>query len=239
MNLSKALVCEFLGTAFLVATVVGSGILAHRLDQGNVAISVMAVAVATGCVLFAIISAFGAISCQLNPVVTMANAWTGVVPRRHVVPLITTQILGGIAGTIAANLMFELPALAMSTTARTGSGQWLGEFIATFGLLGVILGCARCNPKSIAAAVACYVCGAIWFTSSTCFANPAVTIARVFTDSLTGIRLADIAPFILCEVAGAAAAVSLFGWLFKDITAEQNDSVEQVVIQKLEALLKR
>lgn len=236
MNLSKSLVCEFLGTAFLVATVVGSGILAHRLDEGNVAVSVMAVAVATGCVLLALISALGSVSCQLNPVVTLVAAARREMPWSQVGVFILAQIAGGIAGTLVANAMFELPVVAFAQQARTGYGQWIGEFVATFGLIGVILGCARSNPSAIAAAVGCYVCGAIWFTSSTCFANPAVTIARVFTDTLTGIRAIDVVPFILAQLAGAACAAGVFGWLFTtDETARK--TIDDQSVRDLELLL--
>lgn len=214
MSLPRRLVCEFLGTAFLLATVVGSGILAHKLDAGNTAVSVMAVAIATGCVLTALILSFGAISAHFNPIVTLASAIRKELPWSLVAPYIFIQIAGAIAGVLAANLMFDLPLLTISTTTRTGSGQWLGEVVATFGLLGIIFGCGKARPLAIPAAVGCYVCAAIWFTSSTCFANPAVTIARIFTDTLTGIRPADVVPFIISQAVGAVAALSLFGWLF-------------------------
>jgi glycerol uptake facilitator-like aquaporin len=223
MKLSRALACEFVGTAFLVATVVGSGILAHRIDAGNVAVTVSSVAIATGCVLVALILSFGSISCQINPIVTLASAIRREMPWSSVAPFIIAQILGGIAGTMAANLMFDLPAITLSATARTGTGQWIGEMIATFGLLAVVFGCGRANPKAIPIAVGCYVCGAIWFTSSTCFANPAVTIARVFTDTLTGIRAGDVIPFILAQCAGASAALLFFGWLHTETMEEKFD----------------
>lgn len=230
MSLSRALVCEFLGTTALLATVIGSGILAHRIDGGNVAVSVMAVAVATGCVLIALINSIGSISCQLNPVVTLVSAVRGETPWSRVAPFIFVQLCAAICGTVLANLMFDLSWISMSTTARTGTGQLLGEFIATFGLIGVIIGCGRSNPGAIATAVGCYICGAIWFTSSTCFANPAVTIARIFTDTLTGIRVIDVLPFIAAQLFGAASATVVFGWLFKPSDAE----VKQQVMEKLE-----
>jgi glycerol uptake facilitator-like aquaporin len=214
MNVARRLVCEFLGTAFLLATVVGSGILAHKLDAGNVAVSVSSVAIATGCVLTALILAFGNISSHFNPMVTLASAMRKELDVALVVPYILTQIAGAIAGVCVANLMFDLPAMSMSHTIRTGTGQWIGEFVATFGLLGIIFGCGRFRAAAIPAAVGCYVAGAIWFTSSTCFANPAVTISRIFTDTLTGIRIEDVVPFILSQCAGATAALVLFGWLF-------------------------
>jgi glycerol uptake facilitator-like aquaporin len=216
MSLARALVCEFLGTAGLLATVVGSGILAHKLDAGNVAVTVMAVAFATGCVLTAMICAFGAISCQLNPVVTLACAIRGETPWKRVAPFIATQIAGAIVGVVAANVMFDLSAISFATAPRTGTGQWIGEFVATFALLGIIIGCGKSKPGAIAAAVGCYVAGAILFTSSTCFANPAVTIARIFTDTITGIRTVDVLPFIASQLAGMSAALVVFGWLFKE-----------------------
>ncbi len=230
MELSRKLVCEFLGTAALVATVVGTGILAQKVGDGNVAVSVMAVAVATGCVLTAIILSFGSISCHLNPIVTLMSAIRRDISWSAVAPFILTQIIGGIVGTLAANLMFDLPFVSISAQARTGTGQWLGEFIATFGLIGVIIGCGRSTPSALPAAIGCYICGAIWFTSSTCFANPAVTIARIFTDTLTGIRPSDVVPFILSQLAGAAAALALFGWLFDSNSKEQ----EKAIIERLE-----
>lgn len=214
MNLPRALACEFVGTAFLVATVVGSGTLAHRLDAGNVAVTVSSVAIATGCVLVALILSLGSISCQLNPIVSLASAIRHELSWNRVAPYIVAQILGGIAGTIVANLMFDLPAVTLSSTTRSSVGLWLSEIIATFGLLGIIFGCERANPSAISVAVGCYVAGAIWFTSSTCFANPAVTIARVFTDTITGIRAPDVLPYIAAQIAGAAAALSFFGWLY-------------------------
>jgi glycerol uptake facilitator-like aquaporin len=214
MKLSRALACEFVGTAFLVATVVGSGTLAHKLDAGNIAVSVSSVAIATGCVLVALILSLGSISCQLNPIVTLSSAIRRELPWSSVAPYVVAQMLGGIVGTIAANLMFDLPAITFSTTTRSGTGLWLGEIIATFGLLGVIFGCGRANPTAVPIAVGCYVAGAIWFTSSTCFANPAVTIARVFTDTLTGIRSADVIPYIVAQLCGATAALTFFGWLY-------------------------
>jgi glycerol uptake facilitator-like aquaporin len=214
MRLSKQLACEFLGTAFLLATVVGSGILAHKLDAGNVAVSVSCVAIATGCILTALISSFGSISSHFNPVVTLCCAIRREISWSLVAPYIVVQIAGAAAGVIVANLMFDLPAVVISATSRTGTGQWLGEFVATFGLLGVIFGCGQFRPGAIPTVVGCYVASAIWFTSSTCFANPAVTIARILTGTLTGIRPADVLPFIAAQLAGAGCALVVFGWLY-------------------------
>jgi glycerol uptake facilitator-like aquaporin len=214
MTVSKRLACEFLGTAFLLATVVGSGILAHKLDAGNVAVSVSSVAIATGCLLTALILSFGTISSHFNPIVTLCSALRKELSWSLVLPYVLAQIIGAAFGVIVANLMFDIPAVTISSTVRTGTGQWIGEFVATFGLLGVIFGCGKFRPAAIPAAVGCYVAAAIWFTSSTCFANPAVTIARVLTDTLTGIRPIDVIPYILAQIAGAASALSIFGWLY-------------------------
>jgi glycerol uptake facilitator-like aquaporin len=212
----RALVCEFLGTAFLLATVVGSGILGSKLASGNVALAVLAVAFATGAVLTALILAFGGISSHFNPIVTLSAAVRKELRWGAVMPYILAQVAGASAGVIVANLMFELPAIVLSQTARTGSGQWLGEFVATLGLLGVIFGAGKFKPSLAPFAVGFYVAGAIWFTSSTCFANPAVTVARVLTDTLTGIRLVDVPAYIVAQLAAGAAGLLLFGWLFAD-----------------------
>lgn len=216
----RALVCEFLGTAFLLATVVGSGILGSKLANGNVAVAVLAVAFATGAVLSALILALGGISSHFNPIVTLACAIRKELSWQAVVPFVLAQIAGASAGVIVANLMFDLPAVVLSQTARTGIGQWLGEFVATFGLLGIIFGAGKFKPSFAPFAVGAYVAGAIWFTSSTCFANPAVTISRVLTDTLTGIRLIDVPAYIVSQLAAGAVGLLLFGWLFADRPAQ-------------------
>lgn len=213
MKLARALVAETLGTAFLLATVVGSGALADKLDLGNLAVTVLCVAFATGAVLIALIAAFSSISAHFNPIVTLVCASRGEFNWKLVAPYIVAQVAGAVLGVVAANLMFDLPAITISTTARTGMGQWIGEFIATFGLIGIILGSARSNSNT-GIAVPAYVAGAIYFTSSTCFANPAVTIARMFTNTLTGIVPADVPSFILAQLAGGLCAALVFGWLF-------------------------
>jgi len=215
MKLLKTLTCEFLGTAFLLATVVGSGILGNNIDSGNVAVTVLAISLATGCVLSALIVTFGGISAHFNPIVTLTALFEKTISIRDAVLYFVAQICGASLGVIAANVMFDLPAVVMSQHARTGTGQWLGEFIATFGLICVIQGCARFRPTAIPFTVAAYVCGAIWFTSSTCFANPAVTISRALTDTITGIRLADVGSFILAQCAGGVSAWLICAWLFK------------------------
>lgn len=216
MHLRKSLVCEFIGTAFLLATVVGSGALMHKLDAGNVAVTVLGVAVATGLVLLALINTIGSISAHFNPIVTLMTAVQRQMRWSHVAPFIVVQILGAIAGVVAANLMFEVPAFAMSNEARTGFGQWTGELVATFGLVSVLIGCGRSKPDAVPQSVSAYVASAILFTSSTCFANPAVSISRMFTTTITGIRAADVPAFIVCELVGAAVAFTIFSWLFRE-----------------------
>ncbi|MBX9667716.1 MAG: aquaporin family protein [Candidatus Obscuribacterales bacterium] len=211
--LLKCLVSEFFGTAFLLATVVGSGALMHKLDAGNVAVTVFGVSVATGLVLLASINTLGSISAQFNPIVALLNVVQGKMKWSLLVPYVVAQILGAIAGVVVANLMFEVPAFAISTDPRTGYGQWIGEMVATFGLVGLIVGCSRTKPDSVGATVSAYVASAIMFTSSTCFANPAVSISRMFTTTITGIRPVDVPAFIAFELIGAVLGFVVFSWL--------------------------
>lgn len=226
----RCLVSEFLGTMFLLATVVGSGALMHNLDAGNVAVTVFGVAVATGCLLYSLIEMLGGISAHFNPVVTLVNAVQGNLRWRSVPAYALVQILGATCGVMLANLMFEQPAIAISQSARGGYGQLIAEVTATFGLIGVISGCSRFKPAAVPQAVSAYVAGAIMFTSSTCFANPAVSISRIFTGTITGIRPIDVLPFIGCELLGGALALAVFGWLLrpqsvpKDFFAQTNSS---------------
>ena len=238
MKLARALAAETLGTAFLLATVVGSGALADKLDLGNLAVSVLCVAFATGAVLIALIAAFGSISAHFNPIVTMVLALRGEFSWKKVPPYFVAQVVGAILGVVVANLMFDLPAVTISATTRTGMGQWLGEFIASFGLIGIILGSARSNSNT-GIAVPAYVAGAIYFTSSTCFANPAVTISRMFTNTLTGIVPADVPAFVLSQVVGALCAAAVFGWLFAaekytEETVSELSEVDPAVLATLE-----
>jgi glycerol uptake facilitator-like aquaporin len=213
-GLSRRLAAEAVGTALLLAAVVGSGIMAQRLAGGNIAVALLANSLATGGALVAIILAFGPISgAHLNPVVTLADAWRKGMAWRDVPWYVAAQILGAVAGVILANLMFGLPGVSVSHHARSGAPQWLGEFVATFGLLAVIWGCVASRKEATPYAVAAYIVGAYWFTSSTSFANPAVTIARSLSDTFAGIRPHDIAGFIMAQLAGAIAATALFAWL--------------------------
>jgi glycerol uptake facilitator-like aquaporin len=214
MTTSRRLVAEALGTALLLVAVVGSGIMGERLAGGNVAIALLANTIATGAALVVLILTFGPISgAHFNPVVTMADASQGGIPWRLVPGYYVAQFVGGAAGVLAAHLMFELPLIQTSTHVRAGAAQAFSEFIATFGLLSVIWGCSRRRADAVPFAVGLYITAAYWFTASTSFANPAVTIARALTDTFTGIRPADVPPFIAAQLAGAAAATVLFTWL--------------------------
>lgn len=214
-TLSRRLVAEGLGTALLLAVVVGSGIMAERLAGGNVALALLANAIATGAGLVALILMFGAISgAHFNPVVTLSEAWLGNLAARDVMPFVAVQIAGAFAGVAAAHGMFGEPLFFASVHMRTGAAQWWSEGVATFGLIGVIIGCSRSRPGVTPFAVAAYITAAYWFTSSTSFANPAVTLARSATDTFAGIRAADAPGFILAQLAGAAAATILFNWLY-------------------------
>lgn len=215
MTLARRIVAEGLGTALLLAVVVGSGIMAERLAGGNVAIALLANALATGAGLIALILMFGTLSgAHFNPVVTLSEAWQGNVPGREVIPYLAAQVLGAFAGVAAAHGMFGEPLFFASQHVRTGPAQWWSEFVATFGLIAVIIGTARSRPAVTPFAVAAYIVAAYWFTSSTSFANPAVTLARAATDTFAGIRPLDAPGFILAQLAGAGAASVLFCWLY-------------------------
>lgn len=214
LTLARRLVAEGLGTALLLAIVVGSGIMAERLAGGNMAVALLANAIATGAGLVALILTLGAVSAHFNPAVTLSAAWQGAMPWREVPPYLAVQVAGAMLGVLAAHAMFELPAVFASQHVRTGPAQWFSEFVATFGLLAVIVGCSRSRPASTPWAVAAYITAAYWFTSSTSFANPAVTLARAASDTFAGIRPVDVPGFIVAQLAGAAAATMVFGWLF-------------------------
>ncbi len=214
-TLARRVVAEALGTAMLLAAVVGSGIMAERLAGGNVAVALLANTIATGAALVALILTFGTISgAHFNPAVTICDAWQKGISWRDAVAYIVAQTSGAFAGVAAANMMFELPVFFVSQKTRTGTAQWFSEFVATFGLLAVIWGCSRLRSSVVAPfAVAAYIVAAYWFTASTSFANPAVTLARSMSDTFAGIRPADAPGFILAQLLGAAAATVLFRWL--------------------------
>jgi glycerol uptake facilitator-like aquaporin len=212
----RACAAEALGSALLLAAVVGSGIMAERLSGGNAGVALLANAIATGGALVALILTFGAVSgAQFNPVVTLALALRGLFAWERVPYYLLAQTVGAILGVWLAHLMFDLPVFQLGVKLRTGLGQWTGEIVATFGLIALILGCLRGNEAAIPYAVASYIVGAYWFTSSTSFANPAVTIARSLTDSFAGIAPAHAPGFIAAQIVGALLAVAVCGWLFQ------------------------
>jgi glycerol uptake facilitator-like aquaporin len=213
-NLPRRLVSEAVGTALLLAAVVGSGIMGERLAGGNVAIALLANTVAAGAMLVALILTFGPVSgAHLNPVVTLADAWRGGFAWRDVPGYLAAQCLGAVAGVAAAHVMFGEAVFAASRHVRAGAPQMFSEFVATFGLLAVIRGCGRVRPAAVPFAVGAYITGAYWFTASTSFANPAVTLARSMTDTFSGIRPVDVPGFVVAQLVGAFAATLLFGWL--------------------------
>jgi glycerol uptake facilitator-like aquaporin len=215
-------VAEAAGTALLLAAVVGSGIMGERLAGGNVGVALLANTLATGAALVALILTFGPISgAHFNPAVTLADAWRGGFPWREAPAYIVAQVVGAFVGVAVANLMFDEPVFAASTHARSGASQLFSEFVATFGLLAVIWGCARLHAGTVAFAVGGYITAAYWFTASTSFANPAVTLARSASDTFAGIRPADAPGFIPAQLVGAAAATALFRWLAPDQSREE------------------
>ncbi len=211
---SRRIATEAIATALLLATVVGSGIMGDRLSGGNVAIALLANTIATGAGLVMLILAFGPISgAHMNPVVTMASAARRCMPWREVPGYIVAQVAGAVVGVATAHFMFGEPTFAFSEHARAGASQLASEAVATFGLLAVIWGCLRSRADAVPFAVGAYITAAYWFTSSTSFANPAVTLARSLTHTFSGIRPMDVPGFIAAQVVGAAAATALFAWL--------------------------
>jgi glycerol uptake facilitator-like aquaporin len=210
----RRVAAEALGTAFLLAAVIGSGIMGERLAGGNVAIALLANTLATGAMLVVLILTFGPISGgHFNPAVTLALALERSFAWRDVPGYLAGQFVGGMAGVAAAHLMFGLPLFFASSHARQGGAQLWSEVVATFGLLCVIFGCSRFRPSSVAVAVGAYITAAYWFTASTSFANPAVTLARCVSDTFAGIRPADVPGFVVAQLVGALAATVLFRWL--------------------------
>jgi glycerol uptake facilitator-like aquaporin len=224
-------VAEAVGTAFLLAAVVGSGIMGDRLAGGNVAIALLANTIATGAALIALILAFGPISgAHFNPAVTLADAWQGGLAWREAPAYLAAQVAGAFGGVAAAHLMFGEPVFSASRHARSGGAQIFSEFVATFGLLSVVWGCARLRSSAVPFAVGAYIAAAYWFTASTSFANPAVTLARTASDTFAGIRPADAPGFIVAQLAGAAAATALFRWLVPSLPKD----AEKVVVPHTE-----
>jgi glycerol uptake facilitator-like aquaporin len=213
----QRLAAEALGTAFLLAAVVGSGIMAQRLSGGNVALALLGNALPTGAMLVVLILIFGPVSgAHFNPAVSMAFALRRKLPWRDAAAYVAMQIFGGLVGVWAAHLMFELPLWQVSATMRGGWGQWLAEVIAAFGLTLTVFGCCARARDAVAYAVGLYITAAYWFTASTSFANPAVTLARALSDTFAGIAPAGVVPFIFAQLIGALAAAALAQWLWPD-----------------------
>lgn len=214
----QRLLAEFIGTAFLLIGVVGSGIMAQNMSGGNDGLALLANAIATGAMLYVIITTLGPVSgAHFNPAVTLAFTLRGEHPRRQALPYMAAQIAGGITGVWLTHVMFDLPILQLSTHARTGIPQWSSEIFATFGLLFVIFGGIKHKPDTVPTLVALYITGAYWFTSSTSFANPAVTIARSLSDTFAGINPSHIMMFITAQLIGVALAAIILPVLFKDM----------------------
>jgi glycerol uptake facilitator-like aquaporin len=220
-TLLRRVVSEFIGTGFLVAAVVGSGIMGERLSSGNVAIALLANTIATGAVLVVLILTFGSISgAHFNPAVSFVDAIERGLRWADAGWYALAQCFGGISGAIAAHIMFGLPVVSISHHTRSGSAQVFSEFVATFGLLCVIWGCSRLCSGTVPFAVGAYITSAYWFTASTSFANPAVTIARSLSDTFAGIRPIDVVPFITAQILGALAATFLFRWLVPNLKSQ-------------------
>ncbi len=216
-SLARRIVSEWLGTAFLLAAVVGSGVMAQKLAGGNAALALLCNTIPTGAILTVLILVFGPLSgAHFNPAVSVAFALRRELPWRVALGYIAAQIIGAVAGVWIAHLMFELPVWQLSATSRTGGGQWIAEAVATFGLLLTILGCASRTPTAIPFAVGLYITSAYWFTASTSFANPAVTIARSLSDTFAGIAPAGVMGFIMAQSVGMGAAVMVGRWLWVD-----------------------
>jgi glycerol uptake facilitator-like aquaporin len=213
--LSHRLAAEAIGSFFLFAAVIGSGIMAESLASGNVALALLANTMATGAILFVLITMLAPVSgAHFNPAVSLVMAMRGELPWKDAAPYLALQLAGGLGGALAAHQMFDLPIWQYSLKARTGLGQWTGEAVATFGLILTILGTVRYRPAWVPASVGLYITSAYWFTSSTSFANPAITIVRSLTNSFAGISPHDVPMFVLAQLAGAAVGAAVGGWLF-------------------------
>lgn len=226
MSAGRRIVAEATGTALLLATVVGSGIMGDRLAGGNVAVALLANTLATGAGLVALILAFGPVSgAHFNPVVTLMDAWQRGMPWREVPGYLAAQFSGAVGGVVLAHAMFDLTLVQTSQHVRTGAGQWISEVVATFGLMTVIWACARRRASAAPFAVGAYITAAYWFTASTSFANPAVTVARSLTDTFSGIRPADVPGFVVAQAIGGGIATALFAWLLPIRAADATDVV--------------
>jgi glycerol uptake facilitator-like aquaporin len=231
VNVPRRLTAEAIGTAMLLAAVVGSGIMADRLSGGNQAIALLANTIATAAALVALILTFGPVSgAHFNPAVSIADASQGGLPWREVPAYVVAQVCGAVLGVWIAHVMFGERVLMLSLHVRSGPAQMVSEFVATFGLLSVIWGCSRRRSDAVPFAVAAYITAAYWFTASTSFANPAVTVARALTDTFAGIRPADVPGFLVAQFAGATAATFLFRWLVPALP----QSAERVVVRRTE-----
>lgn len=225
-TLTQRFSAEALGTTFLLAVVVGSGIMAERLAGGNAAIALLANALATGAGLYALIAAFGAVLAHLNPAVTLFAAWRGELAWRDVPAYVVAQCLGAVLGVWTAHLMFAVDVLQQSTRVRSGGAQWFAEWVATLGLLVVIAQVSQSRRDGVAAAVAAYITAAYWFTASTSFANPAVTLARSFTESFAGIRMADVPHFVMAQLLAIPAAVVVVRFLILKKTLAPQETTD-------------
>ena len=227
----RRVIAEVIGTALLLAAVVGSGIMGERLSGGNVAIALLANTMATGAALAALILAFGPVSgAHFNPAVTVADASQGGLAWREVPGYLLAQIAGAVAGVWIAHVMFEERVFMLSTRARSGPAQMFSEFVATFGLVAIIWGCSRRRSAAVPFAVAAYITAAYWFTASTSFANPAVTVARALSDTFAGIRPADVPGFVVAQFVGAMTATWLFRWLVPALP----ENADRVVVERTE-----
>lgn len=217
LSLARRLVAEGLGTAYLLIAIVGSGILGEKLAAGNVALALLANVLSTGAALYALIVWLAPLSgAHFNPLVSLVLACRGDIAPRVAAFYVPAQLAGAAAGVAIADAMFDMPPYSLSSHLRSGPSQWLSEFLVTFGLVGMVWTCSRLRPSALAGAVAAYIGAGFWFTA-TDFANPAVTLARAFTDTFSGIRLIDVPGFLIAETLGALAAVMLFSWLVPNL----------------------
>lgn len=224
---AQRIAAEFLGTALLLATVIGSGIMGANLSSANGALALLGNTLPTGAILIVLITVLGTVSgAHFNPAVSGVFWLRGEISSRLAFAYVLAQLCGALAGVLVAHAMFDLPLLQMATKVRTGPGQWFAEGVATFGLILTILGTLRTRPDAVAVNVGLYITAAYWFTASTSFANPAVTVARAFSDTFAGIRPSDVAPFIAAQLGGAIIAMGLVGWLFQPVAAGQTAPAE-------------